>query len=155
MNPPQTPPSTSRFKQLTRDQNILVHGLHEAGRNQTQIATQLGISRGQVSYSLRRGTVSPKKRKGPSSVLKADDVNQIISYIESSSENSRKTFLELAAGPFRYLGVSERVIQKELRKRGYRRHLAQIKPQGSSKTTTAHREWITRCPLSKTASKAK
>ena len=55
MNPPQAPPSTPRFKQLSRDQNILesriikylrmkikenfqIHGLHEAGTNQTQIA---------------------------------------------------------------------------------------------------------------------
>lgn len=94
----------------------MIYGLHESGKNQTQIAAQLGISRGQVSYSLRRGTVSPKKRKRTSSRLKADDVDQIISYVESSPGNRRKTFLELASGPFRHLGVSERVIQRELKK---------------------------------------
>ena len=122
-------------------ENFLIHGLHEAGKNQTQIAAQLGVSRGQVSYSLRHGTVSPKKKKGPSPTRKVDDDNQIISYIESSPENHRKTFLELASGSFRYLGVSERVIQKELRKRRYRRHPAHSKPPASQKTITTGREW--------------
>ena len=78
--------------------NFQIHGLHEAGKNQTQIAAQLDISRGKVGYSLRRGTVSPKKIKGQLPILKADDVSQIISYIESSPENRRQTFLELAHG---------------------------------------------------------
>ena len=54
------------------------HRLHEAGTNQTQIAAQLSISRGQVSYSLRRGAVSPRKRKGLSPIRKADDFNVVI-----------------------------------------------------------------------------
>ncbi|SZF00593.1 unnamed protein product [Blumeria hordei] len=86
------------------------YGLYDAGKNQTRIAPQLGMSRGRVSNSLRRGTVSSKKRKRTSSRLKADDVNQMISYVESSPENCRKIFLEFASGPHRYLGVSERVI---------------------------------------------
>ncbi|VDB92711.1 Bgt-51294, partial [Blumeria graminis f. sp. tritici] len=43
--------------------------------------------------------------------------DQIISYVESSPGNRRKTYLELASGPLRHLGVSERIIQKELEKR--------------------------------------
>ncbi|VDB93075.1 Bgt-51824, partial [Blumeria graminis f. sp. tritici] len=43
--------------------------------------------------------------------------DQIISYVESSPGNRRKTFLELASGPFRHLGVSERVIRRELQKK--------------------------------------
>ena len=75
-NPPQTPPSKPRFKQSFRFQNILpsrrikykrteiienlqICRLQEAGKNQTQIFAQLGIPRGQVSYSLPRGTISP------------------------------------------------------------------------------------------------
>ncbi|VCU41187.1 Bgt-50762, partial [Blumeria graminis f. sp. tritici] len=41
--------------------------------------------------------------------------DQIISYVESSPANRRKTHLELASGPFRHLGDSERVIQIELK----------------------------------------
>lgn len=51
------------------------------------------------------------------------------------------TYLELAAGPFRHLGVSERVIQTELRKRGYRRHPAHKKPPVSEQTKRARKEW--------------
>ena len=107
--------------------------LHECGKNRTQIAVQPGISRGQFSNLLRHGTVSPKKRKRTSLRLRADDVDQITSYVESSPENRRKTLLELASGPFRHLGVSERVIQRELKKRGYQLHVARLKPPVSRK----------------------
>ncbi|VDB94558.1 Bgt-51854, partial [Blumeria graminis f. sp. tritici] len=43
--------------------------------------------------------------------------DQIISYVESSPGNCHKTFLELASGPFRHLGVSKQVIQRELKKK--------------------------------------
>ena len=55
--------------------------------------------------------------------------------------NQRKTYLELASGPFRYLDVSERVIQKEVQKRGYTRHPARSKPPASSKTMTTRKQW--------------
>ncbi|VDB89525.1 Bgt-50280, partial [Blumeria graminis f. sp. tritici] len=42
--------------------------------------------------------------------------DQIISYVESSPGNRRKTFLELASGPFRHLGVNERLTERELKK---------------------------------------
>ncbi|VDB85684.1 Bgt-51624 [Blumeria graminis f. sp. tritici] len=106
-----------------------------------QIAAQLGISRGQVSYSLCRGTVPPQKRKRTSLRLKADDVDQIISYVESSPGNRRKTFLELDSGPFRNLGVSERVIQREIQKKEYQQHVARLKPPVSQKTMKTSREW--------------
>ncbi|VCU39747.1 Bgt-50175 [Blumeria graminis f. sp. tritici] len=95
---------------------------------------KLGISRGQFSYSLRRGTVSPQKRKRPSSRLNANDVTQILFYAESSPENRCKTILELVSGPFRYLGISDRFIQRELQKIGYQRHVAHLKPPESQKT---------------------
>ncbi|VDB88989.1 Bgt-51977 [Blumeria graminis f. sp. tritici] len=95
-----------------------------------------------MSYLLCPGTVSPKKRKRTSSRLKVDDVDQIISYIESSPENRRKTFPELASGPFRHLGVSKRVVQRKLKKRGYQQHVACLKPPVSQKTMKTRREWV-------------
>ena len=89
-------------------ENFQIYGLHEAGDNQTQIATQLGISPGQVGYSLRRGSVSPNKWKGISMALKADDIDQIISYIGSSSENNCRTFLEFASGSLDILVTASR-----------------------------------------------
>ncbi|VDB90369.1 Bgt-51180 [Blumeria graminis f. sp. tritici] len=62
-------------------------------------------------------------------------------YVEPSSENCRKKFLEPASDPSRYLGVSERVIQKEHRKRGYQRHVDHLKSATSQKNMTTSREW--------------
>ena len=101
---------------------------------------KLGISRGQVSYSLRRGTISTKNRKRKSSRLKADDDDQIISRWVLPL-NRRKTFMELASGSFRHLGVSERVIQRELKKRGLRGHVARLKSPVSLKTMKTCWEW--------------
>ncbi|SZF01457.1 unnamed protein product [Blumeria hordei] len=56
-------------------------------------------------------------RKRTSSRLKADEVYQILCYVNSSPENRRKKIIEFASGPLRYLGVSERVTQRELIKR--------------------------------------
>ena len=109
--------------------------------SQTQIAAQLGISRGQVSYSLRRGNISPKKKRGRLPKLSTEEVDGIITLIESSHENRRLTYLELASGPLKYLGISERVIQKELKKRGYRRHPAHAKPPVSKSTRRMRKEW--------------
>ena len=109
--------------------------------SQIQIAAQLGISRGQVSYSLRRGNISPKKKRGPLPMLSTEEVDRIITFIESSPKNRRLTYLELASDPFNYLGVSERVIQKELKKRGCLRHLAHAKPPGSESTWRMLKEW--------------
>ncbi|VDB88260.1 Bgt-51161 [Blumeria graminis f. sp. tritici] len=91
-----------------------------------------------------------------SSRLKADDVDQIISNVESSPVNRRKTFLELASGPFRHIGVSERVIQRELKKKGYQRHEAHLNWTSEDWTSVLwtdetwvederhFREWVTR-----------
>ncbi|VDB95182.1 Bgt-50905 [Blumeria graminis f. sp. tritici] len=52
--------------------------------------------------------------------------------MESSPENHRKTFLELTSCHFRYLVISEQIIQKELKKRRYR-HEAHLKPPVTQK----------------------
>ncbi|KAI0994665.1 hypothetical protein K3495_g13516 [Podosphaera aphanis] len=51
------------------------------------------------------------------------------------------SWLELAAGPFRYLGVSERVLHNELRNRGYVRHPALKKPPLSEVNKRKRLEW--------------
>ena len=88
--------------------------LYEGGKNQSQIAAQLGISRGQVYYLLRRGSVTPKKRKGRLPKLSTEAVDGIEKFINESYENRRMSYMELALGPFSHLDVSERVIKSEL-----------------------------------------
>ena len=51
------------------------------------------------------------------------------------------SWFELAHGPFRDFGVSERVIQNELKKGGYGRHPALKKPPLSEEVKRKRREW--------------
>ncbi|CAJ2651430.1 unnamed protein product [Trifolium pratense] len=85
-----------------------IHGLRDAGKSHKEIANQLKISLRQVGYALLRGNVTPKKRKGRSPILSSEDVDQIENLVKSSPINRRMIYLELAAGPFRHLGVSEK-----------------------------------------------
>lgn len=84
--------------------------------NQTNIAKQLGISRNQVRYTLCTPYIEPKKAAGRPPTLSSSDVVRIEAFITSSSEGRRMSWFELAHGPFRDFGVSERVIQNELKK---------------------------------------
>ena len=59
--------------------------------SQTQIAAQLGISRGQVIHSLRRGNIPPKKKRGRLPILSTEEVDRIVTLIESSPKNRRLT----------------------------------------------------------------
>ncbi|POS84576.1 hypothetical protein EPUL_002798 [Erysiphe pulchra] len=141
MNSSQISPSTSQKKHLSRDQSLLIYGLRDAGKSHDEIASQLKISLCQVGHALRRGKVTPRKRNGRLPIFSSDDVDEIENFVRSSLMNRKMTYLELATGPFRYLGVSERIIQSELRKRGYRRHPAHKKPPVSEQTKTIRKEW--------------
>ena len=96
--------------------------------NQTSNAKELGISRNQVRYIRCTPYIEPKKATGRPRTLSSSEVAQIEAFITSSSEGRRMSWFELAHGPFRDLGVSERVIQNELKKRGYVRLPALKKP---------------------------
>ena len=94
----------------------------------TKITAQLGITVRQVEYTLSLPYLEPKKAPGRAPTLSSEDVDQIEIFITSSSQGRRMSWLELAAGPFRYLGVIERELHNELKNRGYARHPALKKP---------------------------
>ncbi|KAI1001755.1 hypothetical protein K3495_g6448 [Podosphaera aphanis] len=141
MDQPHIPPSTPSSKRLSRDQCIKIKALHDDGINQSKIAAQLDISRKQVGYSLRRGSVTSKKARGRSPSLSSDDVDKIEEFIKESPENRQMTYFELANGPFKHLGMSERVIKSELEKRGFKRYTALNKPTKSPEIRRKRREW--------------
>ena len=85
--------------------------------------------------------MTPKKAKGRPSVLSSDEVQKIVDFVKLNAHNRRLNFLELASGPFRYLGVSERVIKKELNLKGIKRHPAQKKPPAFEVIKRKRREW--------------
>ena len=109
--------------------------------NQTSIAKELGISRNQVRYTLCTPYIEPWKATGRPPTLSSSDVARIEAFITSSSEGRRMSWFELAHGPFRDLGVSERVIQNELKKSRYLRHPALKKPPLSEEVKRKRREW--------------
>ena len=118
--------------------------------NQTKIAAHLQISRKQVGHSLRRGSVTPKEARGQISSLSSEEVDKVEEFVKSSLENRQMTYFELLHGEFKHLGVSERMIKKELEKKGYNRHLAIEKPIISPKIkrerkecAEAHIDWTT------------
>lgn len=51
------------------------------------------------------------------------------------------TFIELATGPFQHWGVSENLIRKVLKDRGYSRHRAKEKPRMTEKSRLRRKEW--------------
>ncbi|KAI0993337.1 hypothetical protein K3495_g14847 [Podosphaera aphanis] len=107
----------------------------------TKIAAQLGLTVRQVEYTLSLPYLEPKKAPGRAPTLFSGDVDQIEIFITSSSQGRRMSWLEFAAGPFRYLGVSERVLQNELKNRGYARHPALKKPPLSEVNKRKRLEW--------------
>ncbi|KAI0995779.1 hypothetical protein K3495_g12400 [Podosphaera aphanis] len=128
MNQSSLFPPTTKSKRLNRDQRIQIKTLRESGMIHTKIAAQLGITVRQVEYTLSLPYLEPKKAPGRAPTLSSEDVDQIEIFITSSSRGRRMSWLELAAGPFRYLGASERVLHNELKNRGYARHPALKKP---------------------------
>ncbi|KAI1005763.1 hypothetical protein K3495_g2453 [Podosphaera aphanis] len=141
MDQPQKPPSAPSSKRSIRDPCIQVKVLHNAGMNQSNIAAQLNISRKQVGYSLCRGLVTSKKVRCRTPSPSSEDVDEIQKIVKESPENRQMTYFELANGPFKHLGVSERVIKSELKKRSFKRHPALNKPTTSPEIRRKRREW--------------
>ena len=80
--------------------------------------------------------MTPKKARGRSPSLSSEDVDKFEEFIKESPENRQMTYFELANGPFKHLGVSERVIKSELEKRGFKRYIAQNDNQSSNVFTS-------------------
>ncbi|KAI0992982.1 hypothetical protein K3495_g15202 [Podosphaera aphanis] len=120
MSQVQPAAQTNNAKRLNRDQRLQIKTLHDSGMNQTSILKPLGISRNQVRYTLCTSYIEPKKAAGQPPTLSTSDVFRIEAFITSFSEGRLMLWFELAHGPFRDFGVSERVIQNELKKKGVR-----------------------------------
>ena len=96
--------------------------------NRTRIADQLGVTSRQLRYTLSVPYLEPKKAPGRAPTLSSEDMDKIEDFITASPEGRPMSWSELASGPFQNLGVSEFVIQIELKKRGYGRLPSYKKP---------------------------
>ena len=116
--------------------------------NQTRIADQLGVTRRQVRYTLSVPYLEPKEAPSRVPTLSSEDVDKIEDFITASPEGRRMSWPELASGPFQLLGVSEFMIQNELKKRGYGRLpsykkplLTEVNRRKRFEWTEAHKDW--------------
>ena len=126
----ELPPSTpSRRKHLTRDHRIRIFALHDHSFNQVDIARGLNITRRQVGYALnKKDSPTPSKRSGRPSSLSEDQVDELEAFVVSSRAGREMSYFELARIQFIDWNVSEDVVRRVLRLRGYERRIAQPKP---------------------------
>ncbi|KAI0993624.1 hypothetical protein K3495_g14560 [Podosphaera aphanis] len=133
--PPTTPPSStslqshahSRAKKLTKEQRIEVRTLAREGYSYQKIARRLQVTYHQAHYAANAVHLSPKKISGRPLVLSSEQVDEIEAFVTSSPEHRQLTYLELAYAHFSHFGVSEKVIQRAMSRRGYDRRIAASK----------------------------
>ena len=102
--------------------------LADEGYSRQKISERLAITVAQVRYALNTRDLTPKKRLGRPSVLSATQADEIETFVCASAENRQMSYFELAHRVFRHFGVSENVIAREMKARGYSRQVATPKP---------------------------
>jgi transposase len=129
----------------TRDQRRDAKLMYRLGYTQNQIGLGLRPSRNQVQYAVTHDE-SPVKRPGRPSKLSRCQLEELEAFITSNQANCLVPFSKLPAA----LGwnVGEYCIRHALRKLGYQRHIARVKPPISEKNrelrlawALEHRDW--------------
>ncbi|KAI1001578.1 hypothetical protein K3495_g6625 [Podosphaera aphanis] len=141
MNQSSLFPPTTKSERLNRDQRIQWNDSYKNRSTAWDNRKTSRITVRQVEYTLSLSYLEPKKAPGRAPTLSSEDVDQIEIFVTSSSQGRRMSWLELAAGPFRYLGASERVLHNELKNRGYARHPVLKKPPLSEVNKRTRLEW--------------
>ncbi|KAI0995682.1 hypothetical protein K3495_g12497 [Podosphaera aphanis] len=85
----------------------------------------------------------PKKSSDRSLVLSSEQVDEIEAFVVSSPEHRQLTCFELAYAHFSHFGVSEKVIQGAISRRGYARRIAASKPPLSAENKKKRLEFAT------------
>ncbi|KAI1000779.1 hypothetical protein K3495_g7417 [Podosphaera aphanis] len=132
MNPPQTPPqsplSPKYAPRLTRDKRLQVRTLAREGLSYKMIAERLEITHRQVRYAMNTTKLTPKKSSRRNPLLSSAQVDEVGAYITSSREGRQMPYFEVANVVFPHFGGSEKLIEREMKKRGYTRKIAASKP---------------------------
>lgn len=120
----KTPPHQSN-KNLTRDERIRVHTLHNTGLGLAKIASQLNFLYHQVQYAATHRVTPQSKLSGNKSFLDSGSLQILIDFVCASRRNRRMPYYEVPGE----LGwsVSECIVQHALEKEGFRRHPARRK----------------------------
>ncbi|KAI0999855.1 hypothetical protein K3495_g8343 [Podosphaera aphanis] len=81
------------------------------------------------NFLSRRPTkLTPKKSSGRNPLLSSPKIDEVEAYITSSQEGRQMLYFEVANVVFPHFGVSEKVFEREIKKRGYTRRIAASKP---------------------------
>ena len=123
--------------ELTRDQRIQIITLREAGFKYEQIRAYflkkdppIDISFRQIQYAINQGRPTPQKKGhvGRHLSLSEEQVDELEIFVCSSRTNRFLSYFQLSNGPFCHWEVSQDIIRKALKRRGYSRCLARQKP---------------------------
>ncbi|KAI0998448.1 hypothetical protein K3495_g9749 [Podosphaera aphanis] len=131
-------------KKVTKEQRIEVRTLAREGYSYQKIARRLQVTYHQAHYAANAVHLSPKKSSGRPLVLSSEQVDEIEAFVVSSPEHHQLTCFELAYAHFSHFGVSEKVIQRAMSRRGDARRIAASKPPLSAENKRKRLEFATK-----------
>ena len=134
---PETPPRKRSTRDIRRD----VHLLRDIGWKQQDIATKLAISIDTVRYAIKTRATPQHNKAGRPSKLSDAQVDEIITWISSSTRNRRLPFYKVTAELFPNSEISVDTLRYALKKRGYKRYVALRKPPLSAKNKEDRLRW--------------
>ena len=139
---PVTPdPESPQRKRSTRDIRRDVHLLHDIGWKQKDIATKLSITIDTVRYAIKTRATPQHIKAGRPPKLSNTQVDEIITWISSSTRNRRLPFYRVTAELFPDGEISVDTLRYALKKRGYKRYVALRKPPLSVKNKRDRLQW--------------
>ncbi|KAI0999005.1 hypothetical protein K3495_g9191, partial [Podosphaera aphanis] len=133
----------SRAKKLTKEQRIEVRTLAREGYSHQKIARRLQVTYHQARYAANSVHLPPKNSCGRPLVLSSEQVDEIEAFVTSSPEHRQLTYFELAYAHFIHFGVSKKVIQRAMSRRGYASRIASSKPPLSAENKRKRLEFAT------------
>ena len=108
---------------------VAIQTLRSYGLTYEEIAAEVGCTRRQVQRACQNRQNEDYRRPGPRGALSPNQIDELENFVRSSPMGRSMSFLELSMNDaFAHWGVSEHVIRRSLRTRGYRRCVSQLKP---------------------------
>ena len=105
-----------------------VRTLAREGLSYRMIAERLEITHRQVRYAVNTTKLTPQKSSGRNPLVSSAQIAEVEAYITFSQEGRLMHYFEVANVVFPHFGVIEKVIEREMKKRGYTRRIAASKP---------------------------
>ena len=84
---------------------------------------------------------TPSKRTGRPMVMTKEQIDELEDFVTSSRTGRQMSYFELARVQFSHWNVSEHVVKRVLRSRGYERCIAQRKPPLTSDHMRRRKMW--------------